>query len=169
MVELRRTRVSNCSEGQESFTKLHNLADAYQLYKEKGEDAKLRKLIKPIEQCLEGIRAVMIRDTAVDALCHGAQLAVPGVVAVPSDMKPHELVGIYTLKGEVVGLAQAELTTEEIENSTKGIAFSMKRIIMKPGTYPKVWRKSSQDFAAAKSQNIRISLDKLEEDDANFG
>jgi hypothetical protein len=61
------------------------------------------------------------------------------------------------------------LTTEEIENSTKGLAFSMKRIIMKPGTYPKVWRKSSQDFAAMKSQNIRISLDKLEEDDANFG
>jgi hypothetical protein len=35
---------------------------------------------------------------------------------------------------------------------------------MKPGTYPKVWRKSSQDFIAAKNQNVRINLDKLEED-----
>jgi H/ACA ribonucleoprotein complex subunit 4 len=164
MVELRRTKVSNFSETQESLTKLHDVADAYLLYKEKGEDAKLRRLIKPIEQCLEGVRAVMIRDTAVDALCHGAQLAVPGVVAVPADLKLHELVGIYTLKGEVVGLGEAAMTTEEIENSNKGLAFSIKRIIMKPGTYPKVWRKSSQDFIAAKSQNVRINLDKLEED-----
>jgi H/ACA ribonucleoprotein complex subunit 4 len=164
MVELRRTRVSNFSEREEGFTKLHDLADAYQLYKEKREDAKLRRLIKPIERCLEGIRAVVIRDTAVDALCHGAQLAVPGVVAVPADLKPDELVGIYTLKGEIVGLAQAVLTTKEIESSTKGLAFSMKRIIMKPGTYPKVWRKSGQNFIAAKSQNTKINLDKLEED-----
>jgi H/ACA ribonucleoprotein complex subunit 4 len=164
MVELRRTRVSNFSEREEGFTKLHDLADAYQLYKEKREDAKLRRLIKPIERCLEGIRAVVIRDTAVDALCHGAQLAVPGVVAVPADLKPDELVGIYTLKGEIVGLAQAVLTTKEIESSTKGLAFSMKRIIMKQGTYPKVWRKSGQNFIAAKSQNTKINLDKLEED-----
>jgi hypothetical protein len=40
----------------------------------------------------------------------------------------------------------------------------MKRIIMKPGTYPKVWRKSGQNFIAAKSQNTKINLDKLEED-----
>ena len=56
-------------------------------------------LIKPIEHCLEGIRAAIIRDTAVDALCHGAPLAVPGVIAVPKDLKKGELVGIYTLKG----------------------------------------------------------------------
>jgi H/ACA ribonucleoprotein complex subunit 4 len=164
MVELRRTKVSNFSEKEESFTKLHDLADAYQLYKEKGEDTKLRRLIKPIEHCLEGIRAVMIRDTAVDALCHGAQLAVPGVVAAPADLKQDELVGVYTLKGEIVGLGQAALTTEEIEKSTKGLAFVMKRIIMKPGTYPKVWRKSGQNFITAKSANLGSSLEKLEVD-----
>ena len=165
MVELRRTKVSNFSESEEALTKLHDLADAYQLYKEKREDAKLRRLIKPIEHSLEGIRAVVIRDTAVDALCHGAQLAVPGVVAVPANLKPDELVGVYTLKGEIVGLAQATLTTTEIESSTKGLAFSMKRIIMKPGTYPKVWRKGGQNFSEAKSQNININLDKLDDAD----
>lgn len=165
MVELRRTKVSNFSESEEALTKLHDLADAYQLYKEKREDAKLRRLIKPIEHSLEGIRAVVIRDTAVDALCHGAQLAVPGVVAVPANLKPDELVGVYTLKGEIVGLAQAALTTTEIESRTKGLAFSIKRIIMKPGTYPKVWRKGGQNFSEAKSQNININLDKLDDAD----
>jgi H/ACA ribonucleoprotein complex subunit 4 len=144
MVELRRTRVSNFFEREHDFTKLHDLTDAFEMYKQKNDDdTKLRKLIKPIELCLEGIRGAVVRDTAVDALCHGAQLAVPGVIALPKGLAKNELVGIYTLKGEIVGLAEALMTKEEIEDNIKGVAFSMKRIIMKPGTYPKAWRSSS--------------------------
>jgi H/ACA ribonucleoprotein complex subunit 4 len=145
MVELRRTQVSNLSEGH-ALVRLHDLADAFELYKEKKDDHKLRKLVRPIEQCLEGIRAAVIRDTAVDALCHGAQLAVPGVIAVPKDLKKCELVGVYTLKGEIIGLAEAAMTREEIEQSVKGVAFNMKRIIMKPGTYPKAWRSNDDNI-----------------------
>ena len=144
MVELRRTRVSNFMESEHNFTKLHDLADAFEIYKQKNDDdTKLRKIIKPIELCLEGIRSAVVRDTAVDALCHGAQLAVPGIVALPKGLAKNELVGIYTLKGEIVGLAEALMTKEEIEDNTKGVAFNMKRIIMKTGTYPKAWRSST--------------------------
>ena len=150
MVELRRTMVSNFHEKDHNFIKLHDLADAFEMYKQNSdEDAKLRKIIKPIEHCLEGIRGAIIRDTAVDALCHGAQLAVPGIVALPKDLKRNELVGIYTLKGEIVGLAEALMTKEEIEDNTKGVAFSMKRIIMKTGTYPKAWRTSSSPSSSS--------------------
>jgi H/ACA ribonucleoprotein complex subunit 4 len=147
MVELRRTQVSNLSEG-DVLVRLHDLADAFELYKEKNDDQKLRSLIRPVEHCLEGIRAAVIRDTAVDALCHGAQLAVPGLIAVPKDLKKCELVGIYTLKGEIIGLAEAAMTREEIEQNVKGVAFSMKRIIMKPGTYPKAWRSNDDNIAS---------------------
>lgn len=149
MVELRRTRVSNFFEREHDFTKLHDLTDAFEMYKQKNDDdTKLRKLIKPIELCLEGIRGAVVRDTAVDALCHGAQLAVPGVIALPKGLAKNELVGIYTLKGEIVGLAEALMTKEEIEDNIKGVAFSMKRIIMKPGTYPKAWRSSSSSSSS---------------------
>lgn len=150
MVELRRTRVSNFFEREHDFTKLHDLTDAFEMYKQKNDDdTKLRKLIKPIELCLEGIRGAVVRDTAVDALCHGAQLAVPGVIALPKGLAKNELVGIYTLKGEIVGLAEALMTKEEIEDNIKGVAFSMKRIIMKPGTYPKAWRSSSSSSSSS--------------------
>jgi H/ACA ribonucleoprotein complex subunit 4 len=152
MVELRRTRVSNFFEREHDFTKLHDLTDAFEMYKQKNDDdTKLRKLIKPIELCLEGIRGAVVRDTAVDALCHGAQLAVPGVIALPKGLAKNELVGIYTLKGEIVGLAEALMTKEEIEDNIKGVAFSMKRIIMKPGTYPKAWRSSSSSPSSSSS------------------
>ena len=56
MVELRRTQVSNLSEG-DALVRLHDLADAFELYKEKNDDQKLRSLIRPVEHCLEGILA----------------------------------------------------------------------------------------------------------------
>ncbi len=139
MVELRRSRVSHLHEDQ-GLAKMHDLADAFALWRESGKEEKLRDIIKPIEVALHGVKAVMIRDTAVDALCHGAQLAVPGVLQVPKDLRKKEIVGIYTLKGELVALAEAAMSPQEIKESTKGIAFNMKRIIMKPGTYPKAWR-----------------------------
>jgi H/ACA ribonucleoprotein complex subunit 4 len=49
-------------------------------------------------------------------------------------------VGIYTQKGEIVALAEALLSEEEIKDATKGYAFQTNRIIMAPNTYPKTWR-----------------------------
>jgi H/ACA ribonucleoprotein complex subunit 4 len=155
--------VSNFHEKDHDFTRLHDLADAFEMYKQNSEDdAKLRKLIKPVEHCLEGIRGAVIRDTAVDALCHGAQLAVPGIVALPKDLKRNELVGIYTLKGEIVGLGEALMTKEEIEDNAKGVAFSMKRIIMKSGTYPKAWRTSSSSSSASARSSSSSELSSTE-------
>jgi H/ACA ribonucleoprotein complex subunit 4 len=143
MIELRRTRVDCLSERTGSFVRLHDILDAFERYKETEDETRLRQLIMPIEYSLQGLRGVMIRDTAVDALCHGAQLAIPGITAVPPNLRRGEVVGVYTLKGEIVGLSEAVMTSEEIGTKTTGFAFIMKRIIMKPNTYPKVWRTPS--------------------------
>lgn len=164
MVELRRTRVSNLRES-DGLVRLHDLADAYQRFKESGDEDKLRRLVIPIERCLEGIRGVTVRDTAVDALCHGAPLAVPGVTAVPADLRIGELVGVYSLKGEIIGLAEAVMTRDQIEESVKGVAFVMKRLIMKPDTYPKAWRSRGEQAAAPPAAPSEIDLNKLEGDD----
>ena len=163
MVELRRTQVSNLHE-KDGLVRLHDLADAFQRYKESGDEEKLRRLVLPIERCLEGIRGITVRDTAVDALCHGAPLAVPGVIAVPSDLRVGELVGVYTLKGEIIGLAEAAMTKEQIEESAKGVAFVMKRLIMRPETYPKAWRTKGDQAAAPAAGTSEIDLGKLESD-----
>ena len=163
MVELRRTQVSNLYE-KDGMVRLHDLADAFQRYKE-GDEGKLRRLVLPIERCLEGIRGITVRDTAVDALCHGAPLAVPGVIAVPTDLRVGELVGVYTLKGEIVGLAGATMTREHIEESAKGVAFVMKRLIMRPATYPKAWRSKGTHAAAPATGTSEVDLGKLESDD----
>ncbi|MEM2160407.1 MAG: RNA-guided pseudouridylation complex pseudouridine synthase subunit Cbf5 [Candidatus Nitrosotenuis sp.] len=142
MVELRRSRVHQFREDQ--LVTLHEVADAYATWEEKNDDSKLKKIILPIEYALSEIKSVVIRDSAVDALCHGAQLAIPGILQLSPNITKGELVAIYTQKGEVVALAEALLTTNEIKDATKGYAFQTRRIIMAPNTYPKNWRSRSK-------------------------
>ena len=139
MIELRRTRVHQFTEESQLVT-LHELADAFALWSEKKDDSKLLKIIRPIEDALSELKSVVIRDSAVDALCHGAQLAIPGILQATSNLKKDDLVAIYTQKGEVVALAKSLFSIDEIKEKTKGYAFETKRIIMTPNTYPKSWR-----------------------------
>lgn len=139
MIELRRTRVGQFNEDS-NLVKMHDLLDAYALWKEKNDDSKLRRILMPIEYALSEIKSVVIRDSTVDALCHGAQLAIPGILEISHGLKRGDLVGIYTQKGEVVALAETIMSEDEIVENTKGFAFKIKRIIMAPKTYPKSWR-----------------------------
>jgi len=139
MIELRRSRVHQFDESQKLVT-LHELSDAFSHWEEKKDDSKLLKFIQPIEHALSEVKSVVIRDSAVDALCHGAQLAIPGILEISPILKKGELVAIYTLKGEIVALAEAVMSDYEIKDSVKGHAFQTKRIIMAPNTYPKSWR-----------------------------
>lgn len=143
MIELRRTRVDQFNETTGLVT-MHELANAYAEWEETKNDTKLLKMIHPIEEALSEIKAVIIRDSAVDALCHGAQLAIPGVLQITPNLKKGDLVGIYTQKGEVVALAEATMNEDEIKEATKGYAFITNRIIMAPNTYPKKWRSKTE-------------------------
>ena len=139
MIELRRSRVHQFDESQKLVT-LHELSDAFSYWEEKKDDSKLLKFIQPIEHALSEVKSVIIRDSAVDALCHGAQLAIPGILEISPILKKGELVAIYTQKGEIVALAEVVMSDYEIKDSVKGHAFQTKRIIMAPNTYPKSWR-----------------------------
>ncbi|MDW8275421.1 MAG: RNA-guided pseudouridylation complex pseudouridine synthase subunit Cbf5 [Candidatus Nitrosocaldus sp.] len=138
MVELRRTRVSMLDE--DDMVRLHDLYDAYMLWREEGREERLRSMIKPVEYALQHVKAVVVRDSTVDSLCHGAQLAVPGVLRVSRDLRRGDLVGVYTLKGELVALAEAVMSAQEIAEADRGIAFTLKRVIMRPNTYPRAWK-----------------------------
>ena len=139
MIELRRTRVDQFHE-KDGLVTLHELADAFAIWEEKKDDTKLLQMIKPVEVALSEIKSVLIRDSAVDALCHGAQLAIPGILQISPNLKKGDIVGVYTQKGEAVALAESLMSEKEICDATKGYAFETKRIIMTPNTYPKKWR-----------------------------
>lgn len=143
MRELRRTRVGAFRE-DEHLCSLTDLKDAYVFWKEDGDEAELRKYLQPVEKALEHLPAVTIRDSAVDALCHGADLAASGVVTLQSGIRRGDLVAVLTQKGEAVALAKSLETSEKIASVNSGIIAQSQRVLMERGRYPSMWKKHSQ-------------------------
>lgn len=141
MIELRRNRVHQFHENNSTLITLHELATSYNTWKEQNNPKDLITNILPIEIALSEIKAVVIRDSAVNSLCYGAQLAIPGILQISKGLVKGDLVGIYTQKSEIVALAESLLTASEIENNSNGYAFKTKRIIIDPDVYPKHWIK----------------------------
>ncbi len=138
MIELRRTKVGPLTE-EGGFVTLHQLSDA--VFKAKGGDeTEIRKCVKPVEDVLTSFKRVIIRDSAVDAICHGARLAVPGILSVSDGLAKGDVTLIMSSKGELIALGKAMLSSGEIEASKKGLAVSVERVIMSQETYPKMWK-----------------------------
>ena len=134
--ELRRTKSGSFDENL--FT-LQDLCDAVAEWKEGNED-QIRKVILPLEVVFDKLGAVVIKDTSVAAITNGAPLGVNGISKIKEGIKKGDLIGIFTLKGELVAIGKAELDSEQMMSKKKALAVKTDRVIMKPGTYPKTWK-----------------------------
>jgi H/ACA ribonucleoprotein complex subunit 4 len=139
MAELRRTRTGPFKEDQ-TLVKLHDLADAYAFWREEGNEYYLRKAILPVETAIEHLPKLVVRDSAIDALCHGASLAAPGVLRVDTGISPEDLVALLSLKGELIALARATMTSKQIFEAEHGIVAKPERVVMALGVYPQKWK-----------------------------
>jgi len=139
MQELRRTRTGIFTEDM-CYT-LQDLLDAYVFWKEEGEEKYLRQIIKPMELAIADIPKVIVKDTAVDAICHGADLTARGICYIEKNVKKGRRVAIFTLKGELVALGVATMDAEEMLRAKKGVVVDVTRVIMERGVYPRAWKK----------------------------
>jgi H/ACA ribonucleoprotein complex subunit 4 len=139
MQELRRTRAGPFTEN-EGLVSLYDVSYFFDLWKEKGDEKALHRFIFPMESALTLLPRVFIRDSAVAALCHGANLAAPGVLSLDADVRPGDAVAIFTQKGEAVAWARALMKTEEVLAIDHGLVAEVQRVLMPRGTYPKMWR-----------------------------
>ncbi len=144
MRELRRTRVGSFRE-DEHMCSLYDLKDAFMFWKEDGDDTELRKYLLPIEFGLGHLPVINIRDSAVDAVCHGANLAASGVISLSSEVKKGDVVILKTLKGEAVAVAMANDTSDRIAKAKSGIVANSERVLMERGRYPSMWKKKPKN------------------------
>ena len=138
MAELRRVRAGPLTENEGSVT-LHEAAYLMGRWKEMGDEEALRKFVLPMEKALTLMPKIYVRDSAVDAICHGADLAAPGAVSFDSGIKAGDVVAIMTLKGEAVALADASASSEEMLKLNKGFFAKTVRVLMPRGMYPRMW------------------------------
>jgi H/ACA ribonucleoprotein complex subunit 4 len=138
MQELRRTRVGPFTE-DETLVTLHDVSYLYSQWQENNDEAILRKFVFPMEKALELLPKIHVRDSAVDALCHGAHLTAPGVLSLDAGIKIGDTVAVLTQKEEAITLSKAVVSSENILKMDHGFVAKTLRVMMPRGVYPKKW------------------------------
>ncbi len=135
MAELIRTKAGPFKE--KDWVSLQDLEDAYAFWKEDNNEKFLRHCIKPVEFAASHLPKLWVQDSAVDTICHGASLNVPGIVKLESGIDKDALVAVLSLKDELVAMGSAVMTSEQMMKEQKGFAVKINKVFMLPGTYPK--------------------------------
>jgi H/ACA ribonucleoprotein complex subunit 4 len=138
MDQLRRTRSEPFKE--EDACTMHDLKDAYVFWKEDGDETPIRRIVLPLEAGLSNLSKIYIRDSAADAICHGADLMVPGILALDDGIRIGDSIAVFTLKEEVVCISEARMSAQQMLDSESGVAADTEIVLMEPGTYPKGWK-----------------------------
>jgi len=138
MQELRRTRSGAFDE--HTMHTLHDLQDACAAAAA-GDRSLLEPMILSVDAAVPDLPTVVVRDTAVDALCHGAVLAGVGVLR-SDEFRKDQIVAVLTDNKEFVGLGKALTASATWEPGKTGLFVAMTTVFLAPGTYPRGWKKA---------------------------
>ncbi|CAH4034534.1 H/ACA ribonucleoprotein complex subunit 4 [Pieris brassicae] len=138
MIELRRVR-SGIQGEKEGMVTMHDILDAQWAYENHKDETYLRRVINPLEGLLIAHKRIFIKDSAVNAVCYGAKVLLPGILRYEDGIEIDQEIVIVTTKGEAVALAIALMTTSTIASCDHGVAAKLKRVIMERDTYPRKW------------------------------
>ena len=141
MVELRRSRSGRMTE-QRAVT-LQDIRDAYVFWQRYGREDWLRSMIIPMEALVEPLPKIIVKATAVDAVCHGADLNISGIHMLDEDIRKNALVAMMTARGELIAIGRMAMSSSKIMSTTKGKAVDTERVFMDEGHYPRMWHYST--------------------------
>ncbi|KAJ8545036.1 hypothetical protein K7X08_017619 [Anisodus acutangulus] len=138
MQELRRVRSGILGEKNNMVT-MHDVMDAQWMYDNYRDETYLRRVIMPLEVVLTSYKRLVVKDSAVNAICYGAKLMIPGLLRFENDVEVGEEVVLMTTKGEAIALGIAEMTTAVMATCDHGVVAKIKRVVMDRDTYPRKW------------------------------
>ncbi len=140
--ELRRTKSGRFSE--KSTISMQQLADAIWLWKDKGDENAIRRILAPIESLVKDLPSVVVKDGAASAIAHGASLLRPGIVSIAEGLVRGDVVQILTLKGELVATGTMRIRSDIINEMEEGVIAKPNSVFLSAETYPKAWKKSTE-------------------------
>ena len=138
MQELRRVR-SGCMSENKHLVTMHQVLDAQWLYDNRKDESYLRRVVKPLELLLTNYKRVVVKDSAVNAICYGAKVMIPGLLRFADDIEVNKEVVIMSTKGEAIAIGIAQMTTAVMATVDHGVVATIKRVIMERDTYPRRW------------------------------
>jgi H/ACA ribonucleoprotein complex subunit 4 len=143
MQELRRTRAGPFTES-EGLATLYDVMQYADRLRDAGDENSLRRIVYPMEKALELLPRITVRDSAVAAVCHGANVTAPGVLSLETGIVRGDGVVVFTQKDEAVAFAQALTSSEQVISMSHGFVAKTIRVLMDRDVYPKMWSKSGR-------------------------
>ncbi|KAL9247668.1 hypothetical protein vseg_021076 [Gypsophila vaccaria] len=138
MQELRRVR-SGVNGEKDNMVTMHDVMDAQWMFDNYRDESYLRRVIMPLEVLLKSYKRLVVKDSAVNAICYGAKLMIPGLLRFENEIEVGEELVLMTTKGEAIALGIAEMTTAVMATCDHGVVAKIKRVIMDRDTYPRKW------------------------------
>lgn len=138
MQELRRVRSGVMAE-QDNLVTMHDVMDAQHVYDTTKDEKYLRRVVMPLEILLTNYKRIVVKDSAVNAICYGAKLMIPGLLRFADDIDINQEVVLMTTKGEAIAVGIAQMTTAVMATCDHGVVAKIKRVIMERDTYPRRW------------------------------
>ncbi|EGC34227.1 hypothetical protein DICPUDRAFT_35400, partial [Dictyostelium purpureum] len=138
MQELRRVRSGIMSEKKGMVT-MHDVKDAQYEFDNSKDEAYLRRVVQPLEAILTNYKRIVVKDSAINAICYGAKLMIPGLLRYEQDIESNEEVVLITTKGEAIAIGVAQMTTASMATCDHGVVATIKRVIMDRDVYPVRW------------------------------
>ncbi|KAL6539829.1 centromere/microtubule-binding protein cbf5 [Orobanche hederae] len=138
MQELRRVRSGILGE-KDNMVTMHDIMDGQWVYDNYRDESYLRRVIMPLEVILTSYKRLVVKDSAVNAICYGAKLMIPGLLRFENDIEVGEEIVLMTTKGEAIALGIAEMTTAVMATCDHGTVAKIKRVVMDRDTYPRKW------------------------------
>merc|ERR1711913_133996 len=137
MQELRRPRSGTSVESDCST--MHDVLDAQWIFDNHKDETYLRRVVRPLEALLIKHKRIIMKDSAVNAICYGAKILLPGVLRYEDGIELNEEIVVVTTKGEGICLALAQMTTATMASCDHGVVAKIKRVVMERDTYPRKW------------------------------
>jgi len=138
MQELRRVKSGVLGEDDNMVT-LHDVLDAQHVYDTTKDETYLRRVVMPLEVLLTNYKRLVVKDSAVNAICYGAKLMIPGLLRFADGIEVGNEVVLMTTKGEAIAVAIAQQTTAVMATCDHGVVAKIKRVIMERDVYPRRW------------------------------
>ncbi len=157
MVELRRTQSG--AFGEQEMHTLHDIQDTCSAAKA-GDRVPLSSMILSVDAAVPDLPIVVIRDTAIDAVCRGAVLSGVGIISC-DDFKKDQTVAVLSQKKEFVCLGRTLVPSSSFKPGQTGLVIAPKTVFLSPGTYPRGWTKicgekiKAEPASGPKKLNIR--------------
>jgi len=139
MQELRRVRSGIQSETDDGMVTMHDILDAQWLHDNHKDETYLRRVIRPLEALLTNHKRIIMKDSAVNAVCYGAKIMLPGILRYEDGIEMGQEIVVCTTKGEAICIAIAQMTTATMASCDHGVVAKIKRVIMERDTYPRKW------------------------------